>query len=105
MFSTQNNYLQKRSQNIYTINYKSLALLGLECQICGRCKNVDCHHIDGNRKNNPKDGSNWLRVCRRCHHSLHNKIRDSRGRFAGSGKLIPPHILMARLRMQLTFRF
>lgn len=32
------------------------------------------HHIDGDRKNNPKDGSNWEIVCRSCHALRHLKI-------------------------------
>lgn len=105
MFLPQNKEISYKSQKNYSISHKASALLGCNCQLCESRRHVDTHHIDGNRKNNPKSGSNWLKVCRRCHHRLHSKIRDSKGRFAGNGALLAPHLLLARLRQQLRFQF
>lgn len=49
----------------------SIKIHGNSCQKCGSRKNMVTHHIDGNRKNNPEDGSNWQRLCSRCHLMLH----------------------------------
>jgi hypothetical protein len=52
---------------------KSISLLGENCQLCNATKKVYTHHIDGNPRNNPQDGSNWQRLCVSCHMKLHWK--------------------------------
>lgn len=51
----------------------SIKLLGKDCQDCDSNNNVVTHHIDGNPRNNPLDGSNWMRLCSSCHFWLHFK--------------------------------
>jgi hypothetical protein len=45
---------------------------------CNRCevsnKKLEVHHIDGNRKNNPSDGSNWELLCHKCHRIHHIRL-------------------------------
>lgn len=53
----------------------SIKLLGYNCEICDTDKNIDTHHKDGNKDNNPRDGSNWQRLCKSCHTTLHWKPR------------------------------
>ena len=50
----------------YRFTKLSIELLGKSCQHCGKRKNVETHYIDGNPRNNPEDGSNWMRLCRSC---------------------------------------
>lgn len=35
------------------------------CAVCDNLKNIEVHHIDGNRKNNT--GRNLVSLCRKCH--------------------------------------
>lgn len=50
---------------------ESIRLFGEKCEKCGHEENVECHHIDHNPKNNPLDGSNWMRLCCSCHKKVH----------------------------------
>jgi hypothetical protein len=56
---------------------ESIALYGYDCEKCGSdALKIDVHHIDRNRKNNPEDGSNWMRLCDKCHKLIHKTMRD-----------------------------
>jgi hypothetical protein len=65
----------------------SVKLFGKACQLCGSNRHVDTHHKDKNPRNNPLDGSNWMRLCSSCHHKLDGNWmvlkRDSLGKFCG----------------------
>jgi hypothetical protein len=78
-------------------------------RICERLKSitdvsecVDCnenrdymlcvHHIDGNPKNNPIDGSNWEIVCRNCHRKRH-LVKKNEGWVYNTKFLTPRHLL------------
>jgi hypothetical protein len=50
---------------------EAIRIHGYNCQNCGTDKIVDTHHIDGNHFNNPEDGSNWRRLCTKCHMRHH----------------------------------
>jgi hypothetical protein len=52
---------------------KARLLLGDNCQICGNYGRI-VHHKDGNPRNNPEDGSNWLIVCSSHHAKVHGII-------------------------------
>jgi hypothetical protein len=58
---------------------QSLKIHGLICAKCGRefdAKNrnlLTVHHKDGNRLNNPEDGSNWENLCVYCHEAEHSR--------------------------------
>ena len=58
---------------------RSLKVHGLICAKCGRefdFKNrhlLTVHHKDGNRLNNPADGSNWENLCVYCHEDEHSR--------------------------------
>jgi hypothetical protein len=62
-------------------NYReqSLKIHGLICAKCGRefdfknRKLLTVHHKDGNRWNNPSDGSNWENLCIYCHDDEHSR--------------------------------
>lgn len=64
-----------------SIDYReqSLKIHGLVCAKCGRefdFKNrhlLTVHHKDGNRQNNPADGSNWENLCVYCHEDEHSR--------------------------------
>lgn len=50
--------------------------------VCEDCKcsisyMLCVHHIDGNRMNNPLDGSNWEVLCRNCHCKRHLKLNEN----------------------------
>lgn len=49
--------------------------LNPQCTGCGEKRKflLDLHHIDGNPRNNPWDGSNWEMLCSRCHDLRHLK--------------------------------
>lgn len=50
---------------------------GEKCRICGRTQPevyLEIDHVDGNKNNNPTDGSNYQLLCRR-----HNRMKDPRG--------------------------
>lgn len=59
-------------------SYRKLArkVLPNKCDICGSTENLIVHHIDGNRRNNPANGSNWRILCRRCHQVLHDCTKN-----------------------------
>ncbi len=58
---------------------KSLRIHGLICAKCGREFDMKdqhlltVHHKDGNRNNNPPDGSNWENLCVYCHDDEHSR--------------------------------
>ena len=58
---------------------QSLKIHGMICAKCGRefeFKNrnlLTVHHKDGNRRNNPSDGSNWENLCIYCHDDEHSR--------------------------------
>lgn len=58
---------------------QSLRLHGMICAKCGREFGLrdrhllTVHHKDGNRKNNPPDGSNWENLCVYCHEDEHGR--------------------------------
>lgn len=55
--------------------YESAKIHGFNCEKCGSDKNIDCHHLDQDRSNNPLDGSNWMRLCVSCHKRTHVHIK------------------------------
>lgn len=93
--SSKNNYGKKeneehwnwqggKSKEVYTEKFnKELKKLirnryGNCCQKCGRTemsykRNLDVHHIDGNKKN--CDPKNLIPLCRSCHIKIHNDRR------------------------------
>lgn len=58
---------------------QSLKIHGLVCAKCGREFDMNnqhlltVHHKDGNRRNNPPDGSNWENLCVYCHDDEHSR--------------------------------
>ncbi len=62
-------------------NYReqALSIHDLICAKCGRefeSKNrhlLTVHHKDGNKSNNPPDGSNWENLCVYCHEDEHSR--------------------------------
>lgn len=63
-------YFRRRAKELY----------GTCCDQCGK-DGASVHHIDGNKRNNPHDGSNWRMLCHKCHNELHGSlIRDELGR-------------------------
>ncbi|UCD36291.1 MAG: HNH nuclease family protein [Nitrospiraceae bacterium] len=58
---------------------QSLRIHGLICAKCGRefdhrnSHLLTVHHRDGNRFNNPPDGSNWENLCIHCHDDEHSR--------------------------------
>jgi len=58
---------------------QSLKIHGLICAKCGRefdprdRRLLTVHHKDGNRFNNPADGSNWENLCIYCHEDEHSR--------------------------------
>ena len=58
---------------------QSLKIHGLICAKCGREFDLNnqhlltVHHKDGNRRNNPPDGSNWENLCVYCHDDEHSR--------------------------------
>lgn len=58
---------------------QSLRIHGLICAKCGRefdhrnQRLLTVHHRDGNRWNNPPDGSNWENLCIYCHDDEHSR--------------------------------
>lgn len=51
---------------------EAFRLYGLQCQRCGSTEKLVVHHKDGNRNNNPLDGSNWEVLCKQCHQIIHD---------------------------------
>ena len=70
---------QDKSGSNYRI--RSLELHGMICAKCAREFTaadkhlLTVHHIDGNDKNNPTDGSNWENLCAYCHEDEHSRGR------------------------------
>lgn len=65
---------KSKMENIYK-KYSKI-IYGYNCEKCAQHKGlIDCHHIDGNNRNNPLNGSNWIRLCRKCHHWAHKMAR------------------------------
>jgi len=58
---------------------QSLRIHGLICAKCGRefdpkdRRLLTVHHKNGNRHNNPPDGSNWENLCIYCHEDEHSR--------------------------------
>jgi len=58
---------------------RSLRIHGMICAKCGREFDqsnrhlLTVHHKDGNRNNNPPDGSNWENLCIYCHEDEHGR--------------------------------
>ncbi len=58
---------------------RSLRIHGLICAKCGRefehkdSHLLTVHHKDGNKGNNPSDGSNWENLCVYCHDDEHSR--------------------------------
>jgi hypothetical protein len=52
---------------------EALRSYGVLCNRCDSSKKIIVHHIDGNRFNNPLDGSNWEVLCRSCHEKHHQR--------------------------------
>ncbi len=69
-FQTKGN---QNSQRIWI--RESIKLYGYECEKCGASgEKIDTHHIDRNRSNNPENGSNWMRLCDKCHKNIHQEM-------------------------------
>jgi len=49
------------------------------CEFCNKTKNIDTHHLDGNKFNNSLD--NLLNLCRSCHVKYHQKYGTKNGKF------------------------
>jgi hypothetical protein len=72
---------QIRKETVPVLDYRerSLAIHGLICAKCGRefgtadRRLLTVHHKDGNRNNNPPDGSNWENLCAWCHEDEHTR--------------------------------
>ncbi len=70
-----------KEANAPTNAYRELSLKihGLICAKCGREFEpkdrhlLTVHHKDGNRNNNPSDGSNWENLCIYCHDDEHSR--------------------------------
>jgi len=64
------------------------------CTECGDDRRyvLTLHHVDGNSKNNPADGSNWEVVCQNCHAKRHLKFVDGRWMYSTTS-LTPRHML------------
>ncbi len=65
---------------------ESIRIHGYNCQKCNSDKRIDTHHIDKNPKNNPPDGSNWQRLCRKCHWEIHDFAEKCRKQFSKNNK-------------------
>lgn len=71
--------LKKNASPSGSYRERSLKIHGLICAKCGRefdPKNshlLTVHHKDGNKQNNPADGSNWENLCVYCHEDEHSR--------------------------------
>jgi hypothetical protein len=71
--------LKEGSAADFNYREQSLKIHGLICAKCGRefdFKNrnlLTVHHKDGNRQNNPSNGSNWENLCIHCHEDEHSR--------------------------------
>ena len=73
-----NHYGITNAKYSYTKMCKKLQTV--QCVDCNETKEylLVIHHIDGDRNNNPLDGSNWEIVCRNCHNKRHLKFKNNR---------------------------
>jgi hypothetical protein len=55
----------------YRQRLKTIEVRGNSCEICGKTKNINVHHIDMNPKNNNKN--NLQVLCCSCHRKIHSK--------------------------------
>lgn len=85
MFSGKNSWMYKGNKVAWhpAKRYRNQArtVLKNECKRCGSLNNLIVHHVDGNFKNNPVDGSNWEILCRSCHPKEHPRERNKNGTF------------------------
>jgi 5-methylcytosine-specific restriction endonuclease McrA len=71
--------LKKEAAPASDYREQSLRIHGLICAKCGREFDhksrhlLTVHHRDGNRFNNPADGSNWENLCIHCHDDEHGR--------------------------------
>ncbi len=71
--------LKGEAKQDYNYRERSLELHGMICAKCAREFTeadrhlLTVHHIDGNDKNNPADGSNWENLCVYCHEAEHSR--------------------------------
>ncbi|MDI6890414.1 MAG: YajD family HNH nuclease [Thermodesulfovibrionales bacterium] len=71
--------LKELSRPTSSYREQSLKIHGLICAKCGREFDykdrhlLTVHHKDGNRLNNPPDGSNWENLCIYCHDDEHGR--------------------------------
>jgi hypothetical protein len=71
--------LRQSAAPVSNFREQSLKIHGLVCAKCGRefeYKDrhlLTVHHRDGNRNNNPPDGSNWENLCIYCHEDEHSR--------------------------------
>ncbi len=87
---------EKESKQV-GVDYRT-ASLKIHGHVCGKCgrefevknlRELTVHHIDGNDRNNPPDGSNWENLCIYCHDDEHSKGRLAEyvsGSVEGGGK-------------------
>lgn len=73
--------LKEQEKPAHNYRAHSLELHGMICAKCAReftaanRHELTVHHIDGNDKNNPADGSNWENLCIHCHEAEHSRGR------------------------------
>jgi 5-methylcytosine-specific restriction endonuclease McrA len=71
--------LKKEAASFKDYRERSLRIHGLICAKCGREFDhgsrhlLTVHHRDGDRFNNPPDGSNWENLCIHCHDDEHSR--------------------------------
>lgn len=68
-------YNYKGAVHANTYRREAFAIHDNKCFKCGTDENVQVHHIDHNRRNNPSDGSNWEILCLNCHWEYHGFIK------------------------------
>ena len=72
-------HLKRQGTPAFNYRERSLELHGMICAKCAReftrenRRQLTVHHIDGNDKNNPADGSNWENLCIDCHEAEHSR--------------------------------
>lgn len=71
-----------------TYRREAFAIYGEKCSKCKSTENIQVHHIDHNRRNNPQDGSNWEVLCLDCHWEYHGKIK---GFLSNPRVIVCPH--------------
>lgn len=78
----------RRARELRESGYRDQALK-LYPHICARCgrefggtnlRMLTVHHKDGDRDNNPADGSNWELLCLYCHDAEHSRYLDEAAR-------------------------